>query len=167
MIFTVEDGTGIADATSYVDVAYAEDYLGTDWVATVEAQQDALIRGSEYADARWGVRLKSVPLTSEQGLEIPRYAMFDRYGILVEGVPNDWKKAICLYAKAQAVNGSLYPTTPTSTSKEVLGKTTKVGPITTSVTYRDAGTAGSWLQYPLADKLAKKFINASAGVERN
>lgn len=168
-VFLVEDGTGVEDATSYVSEAYADDYLGADWAADSNTKQAALMGGTEYADARWGGLLQGRPLTSVQGLELPRTALYDRYGTKIEGIPNDWKKAVCLYAK-EFLAGTLYPTPPSNNSKDVKKKKTVVGPITTEVEYQGLATAGSWLQFPLADKFAKQYTNgasSSGGVMRN
>ena len=55
MDFIVEDGTGIADATSYVTIEFSNDYLGSVWSGSViREKEQALITASEYADARWG-----------------------------------------------------------------------------------------------------------------
>ena len=165
--FLLEDGTGIEGATSYVSAAYSETYLGSAWAADDTAKQAALMTATEYADARWGGKLKSKPLDVDQGLEFPRYTLYDRYGQLIEGVPVNWQKAICLYAQA-SVAGTLYPIPSTTTAKDIKRKRTIVGPITTVVEYRGIATSSSWLKFPLADKLARQFINGGqGGVVRN
>lgn len=164
--FKLEDGTGLVDSTSYVDEAFADDYLGASWAADSTAKQTALMAATEYADARWGRLLMGRPLVSGQALELPRSDLYDRYGRAVEGVPNDWKKAICLYAK-ESVSNTLYPTPPSGSAKEVKKKKTVVGPITTEVEYQGVTTAAGWLKFPLADKLAKQYTNAGRGVIRN
>ena len=166
--FTVEDGTGLEDSTSYVDVAFSKDYLGSSWAADGTAKQNALIAATEYADARWGEKIKSRPLVETQALEFPRYQLYDRYGNLIEdAIPDDWKKAICLYAQA-SVAGTLYPTPSTSSSKDLKRKKTVVGPITTEVEYQGSATDATWLKFPLADRLVKQFIyGAGGGVMRN
>ena len=165
--FTVEDGSGLEDSTSYVDVAFSDDYLGSSWAADTAAKQSALISASEYFDARWGKRLMGRPVNSVQGLEFPRLSVYDRYGWVLEGVPVDLKKSVCLYAK-ESVAGTLYPTPPSASSKDIKKKKTVVGPITTEVEYQGANTAASWLPFPLADNLAKQFVYSSfGGVIRN
>lgn len=166
--FLLEDGTGIEDATSYISVVYSEDYLGSSWAADDTAKQNALMAASEYADARWGTRLQSRPLTTTQGLEFPRYALYDRYGNKVEGVPDDWQKAVCLYAQA-SVAGTLYPSPSSSTAKDIKRKKTVVGPVTTEVEYQGLATDATWLKFPLADKFVKQYIygGGQGGVIRN
>lgn len=166
--FLEEDGTGLGDATSYVSEAFADDYLGATWAADSAAKQAALMAGTEYADARWGNKIKGVPLVTTQGLEFPRTGLVDRYGRTIEGVPDDWKKAVCLYA-SYSVAGTLYPSNQ-STAKEVKKKKTVVGPITTEVEYVGVALATTFLKFPLADRLAKPYLYSGAsggGVTRN
>lgn len=168
LTFLEEDGTGIDNATSYASVVYSEGYLGSSWAADNTAKQNALITASEYADARWGNKIQSRPLSETQGLELPRYAAYDRYGNLIEGVPDDWKRAICLYAQA-SVAGTLYPTPSTSSAKDIKRKKTTVGPVTTEVEYQGLATDATWLKFPLADKLIRQYLygGGAGGVIRN
>ena len=162
--FIVENGTGISDSTSYVDVEFADSYLGADWASSVDSKQAALIAATVYADARWGNKLKGVPLGYGQALQMPRKGLLNRYGQSVTGIPTDWKKAICLYAKESAA-GKLYPNVQPS-AKEVKVKRTQIGPITTEIEYQGSATAATFLKFPLADRLASQFSNMSAGVYR-
>jgi|GEM_PF-7099746 len=160
--FLVEDGTGLELATSYVSEAFADDYLGTAWAVDSAAKQAALMTATEYADARWGPKLKGRPLEEIQALEFPRSYLYNRYGKLIEGVPGDWMRAVCGYAK-QSVAGTLYPIPPTGTAQDVKRKKTVVGPITTEVEYQGMATAASFLSFPLPDKLAKQYTTAGQG----
>lgn len=164
--FLLEDGTGIEDATSYVSVVFSEDYLGASWAADETAKQVALMVASEYIDARFGRRIQSRPLVTTQGLEFPRYALYDRYGNKVEGIPNDLKKAVCLYAQ-ESVAGTLYPNPSSTSSKEVKKEKTVVGPITTEVEYLGINSQASWLKFPLADKFMAQFLYSQSGVIRH
>jgi len=160
--FIVEDGTGVPAATSYVSSLFADGYLGAGWAPNDQAKEQALIAGSEYADARWGSRLKSSPLSATQGLEFPRISLTDRYGNPLLGVPANWLKAVCLYASYSNA-GTLYPANQT-TAKDIKKKKTVVGPITTEVEYQGSALATSFLQFPLADRLAKPYTYTGSGV---
>lgn len=157
--FIVENGDGIPDATSYVELDFAALYLGEDWFGT-GSPQEALMKATEYADTRWGPTLMGAPLTAAQTLQWPRRNMWDRYGYAIVGVPTDWKKAVCLYAKEYS-NGTLYPA-PVPQTKEVKKKSVTVGPITTSTEYTDNSGVTTFLPFPLADSFIKRF-RASAG----
>lgn len=165
--FVAEDGTGLATATSYVDLDFSNTYLGASWADDDTAKQNALIAATEYADARWGRKLRSEPLLSTQALEMPRFALYDRYGIQIEGVPNEWAKGVCLYAQSY-VAGTLYPVPDTSTAQNVKRKKTQVGPVLTEVEYQGAATDASWLRFPIADALMKMFTGSgNSAVMRN
>lgn len=153
--FVVEDGTGKDDATSYTTEAFSDDYLGAAWAASSAEKEAALIAATEYIDLRYGDRFAGVPLDDDQALEFPREYLYDRYGQEVEGVPEDLQKATCLYA-AQSDAGTLYPEQQAS-AKEVKSKTTKVGPVTTSVEYQGVASASMWVSFPRADKFVKQY----------
>lgn len=158
--FTVEDGTGLDAATSYVSTAFADSYLGADWADTVEIKEAALMAATEYADVRWGFRLQSKPLLTTQALQLPRFSLYDRYGTKVTGVPDDWQKAVCLYAE-KSVAGALYPVAVTS-ALNVKKTKTVVGPITTEKEYHGSKNETSWLAFPLADTLIKQSTAQSS-----
>jgi hypothetical protein len=85
--FVVEDGTGLANATSYCSLVYAAAYntahpYGSAWAALASdaIRERLLMLASRLLDhwCRWhGCRVKRV---SEQGLEFPRYDVQDRDG---------------------------------------------------------------------------------------
>jgi len=104
--FVVEDGSGLAGATSYVSVADADDYFvidknfAADWAAL--ATQD-----KEYSLA-WASRLldqktdwKGTRLLETSGLRWPRSYIYDRDNILIadDVVPEAVKQATCELAK--------------------------------------------------------------------
>ncbi len=75
MSLVVEDGTGLANADSYLSVADATSYhasFGNDaWAAaTSDAQEQALRRATQYVDANYSFR--GSPLTTTQALAWPR-----------------------------------------------------------------------------------------------
>lgn len=166
--FVLEDGTGLSTSTSYIDVAYADDYLGESWAPGKSSteKQNALIAGSEYVDARFFNKLRGRPLVNDQGLEFPRHGMYSVYGVPVEGLPSDLKKAVAIYSE-QFLLGTLYPTNET-TAKEVKKKRTVVGPITTEIEYVGSNRAKEFLNFPLADRLMAQFLKTYNGtVVRN
>ena len=63
--FVVEDGTGLEDATSYADIAEADQYFenvaDTDWTGTDDVKKAALNEGARYIDATWGAKMKGFP----------------------------------------------------------------------------------------------------------
>src|SRR5688572_6043385 len=94
MPLVVEDGTGLANADSYVSLAQADAYhitLGnTGWAGTNELKEQALRRATRYIDFfyydRWsGVRLNG----RDQALQWPRIDAvdIDNEEILEDEVP--------------------------------------------------------------------------------
>ncbi len=164
-VFLEEDGTGVLNATSYVSVAYSEDYLSADWANDQPAKESALMVAAEYIDARWGMIINGRPLSVDQGLEFPRLGLVDRYGRTVAGIPNDLKNAACIYASEQ-VAGTLYPNPSSKSAQDVKRKKTTVGPITTEVEYQGSQTDASFLEFTLADKFIRPYCRTGGGVIR-
>lgn len=109
MAFIVEDGTGVANANSYIDVAWADTYFtdrgNTDWTdASTSAKQVALIRATDYIDVTYV--FIGIKASSEQGLEWPRSYAIDIYGEELTGIPTILKKAVAETA-VRALAGEL------------------------------------------------------------
>ena len=102
MPITPEDGTGLADANSYVSWDYIETYADargwTDWAAaTDEAKEIAMLSATIYLDASYS--WKGVIDTDEQALAWPRTGVKDREGRTITGVPSRLKDACCELAR--------------------------------------------------------------------
>lgn len=164
----LEDGTGLDNSNSYASIAEFKTYYndrdidvsdyGTSQITA------ALIEATAYADLRW--RFKGRPLENDQALEFPRRGLFDRYGKKVDGLPADIKSAVIIYG-LEWLKNELYPTPPSGNSKDLKKKKTVVGPITTEVEYQGNATAATYLAFPLADRLCKKYTNSAGGTARN
>lgn len=81
MALTVEDGTGVAGADSYVAIATADAYWlarpqdanAARWAAAATDRKEGAAReGTAYLDATWGSLYRGIRLTSIQGLLWPR-----------------------------------------------------------------------------------------------
>lgn len=72
----IEDGSGIQNANSYIDEAFADEYaesLGSDvWENNASKHKIALINASRFIDMRYRARLYGDKLNSDQGLAFPR-----------------------------------------------------------------------------------------------
>lgn len=155
MALIVEDGTGKADAESYVSVAdadtYVANYLGGDanWDAAADAAKEvALRKAQQYLDNRWqkrwrGERASDVyypgaDVTVRQALEWPRY-------ITDGGSPwwdSDEIPQPLINAQVElavrALTTDLYPDVAASTVPPgIKSKSTKAGPVESSVEYHD------------------------------
>ena len=134
----VEDGTGLEDANSYVNI---EDYK-TYWIdrnidisnkSDIELQA-SLVLATQYIDNNYNfVGYKS---SHKQSLEFPRYNAYTREGYRINGVP---KKLI--YAVNEAGYMSLNGTSLfASTQSDIKERTEDVGPIKTTYKYGDIPT---------------------------
>ncbi len=129
MALIAEDGTGRADADSYVTLAFADAYhlaMGNAaWAETLpDVRESALRRATQYIDTRY--RFQGEPLTSTQALSWPR----DLVDWPVKRVQN-----ACCELALRATTDTLYTD---QASGEVTRET--VGPLT--VEYAGSGLGG-------------------------
>ena len=93
MALIVEDGTGIATANSYIDVAYFDAYFtdrgNADAIAIVD-KDSLLIKATDYIETVYYGKWSGERLTTTQALEFPR--TIDYVDV---GVPDRLKKACC------------------------------------------------------------------------
>lgn len=156
MTFTVEDGTGVSGANSYVDVTYCDTFHSergnTLWTGTTAVKQAALIKATDYitqvyASAFAGNRVK----LSTAYLDFPRYGL---YPILSNEVPVVLKQAVCILA-LEALSADLNP----NLDRGGAIKSTKVDVV--EVTYMDS--ASSRTTRPSIDGLLSSILSASVG----
>jgi hypothetical protein len=135
--FTVEDGTGLAAANSYLSVADADDYHdgrgNTEWdkaANTDELKQDALVRATDYVEKRFGTRFRGKRSSKEQALAWPRMSAWDDDGYEFEDVPTKLEHAVAEYAlRAISVHElSPDPLSPVQAQSHVEGATRTTTP---------------------------------------
>ena len=171
MAFIVEDGTGLANATSYVSVADADTHFtdrgNTVWTgATVTVKEVALVKATDYVEKRFGPKFRGFRESKQQSLEWPRLNAFDNDDFLysdVDRIPRNLKRGIIEYALLALELGTLLPVPArgftildpatglisSEGSGQVTGKKEKVGLIEESTTF--ANTVNSLSQSkPLA-----------------
>ena len=109
---TVEDGTGLETANSYISEAdcdtYHSDRGNTAWTGTTAVKEAALIKAAQYIDGRYRSRWKGIPLTSVQALCWPREDIYDERDEEIEGIPQRLKYAVC-EAAIRALTEDLNP----------------------------------------------------------
>lgn len=148
MTIVVEDGTGVPEANSYVNVADLEAYATARAMLlpdTEPAKEALLIKAMDYIELRED-RFRGVRVASDQELSWPRTT----YG-MVEGIPAELKKAQLVLAMA-AMNVDL---TPVSGGVTRSAKRQTVGPIT--VEYATTSGAASGPTVPQAETLLKSL----------
>lgn len=151
MTFKAEDGTGLADATSYASVEYADAYfalrLNADWTGTPEQKQAALVSATDYIESRWSQRFLHRALTTTQALSFPRTVL---------GMPEALKKAICEYA-VRALTSPL--TVDVASGPQVVSTESAVGPVSDKTQYAP-GTGSKYKSVPVADDLIRKLLSS-------
>lgn len=113
MAFEVEAGTGSPTATSYVSVAFADDYVNTfepssPWGALSTPEKEAeLQKATRFLDLllRWTSRVKD----DKQALSWPRDGFTDREGRYIDSdvIPKMIKEAVVEFAMQLVEGGGL------------------------------------------------------------
>lgn len=169
MAFVAEDGTGLANANSLCDVAFANAYFADRLVTLWDAKDDdvkqaALIAATDYVELRWAERFRGC----EQFADTPQALSFPRTDIGWDGaVPDGIKKAVAEYA-LRTFSGKLAPDVTTDAGGfPVASVRRKVGPIETATTYTTSGSAKLFKPYPAADMLVRPFLRSVGGLVRS
>ena len=172
MALIVEDGTtsgGVANAESYVSVAYADTYFSdrgfADWALLTTAQKEAALRKScTYLDQGWewiGARR-----SGSQYLMWPRSVMsishhghwvnLDLYLPGITTIPLILKQAQCELAKESLTQdlGASYDPTQTVESETI-------GPLSVSYAASRFGMANPVKRYPLVTIMLKDLTTGS------
>jgi len=170
MAFVVEDGTGVAGANAYITVAEADtihlDRQNQKWVGGDLQKQAAIICATDYVESRWYGKFLGSRLEDDQGLSMPRGDICDEAGNEIEGIPDDFKKAIAIYA-LKALSEDLYTQIDANTvGKSVNSIKEKVGPIETETKYTENGSSSTIRPIPEADSIIRRFVINSKRVIR-
>lgn len=151
MALIVEDGTGKADADSYVSLAAFKAYCdgrGYSYGTTSDAVLEQKLRlATDYVDTIF--RYKGVRLIASQAREFPRTSLIDFSGYEVTGLPPRVVRATCELA-FKGITEDLY------VDLDRGGRVTSesVGPI--SVSYAPDAPAGKMFRF--AENLLKPYI---------
>ena len=159
-IFTLEDGSGVADANALVSVAEADQFIenygdSSNWSGASQAEKEAAIRqATRYLDLNyvWA----GYKLYDTQNLQWPRYEMYDEDGNYMDqdAIPEKVKEA-CADLALKVIEGDTLLLDQDNESKV---KRTKdvLGPITEEREY--LGGESPEKKYTTADKLLAPFI---------
>lgn len=157
-IFTPEDGSGLPNSNSYIDVAYADQYhedRGNAYWTGLSApnKKTAMVRATSYIDKRFGRKFKGYRQNIDQNLYWPRIGAYDEDGYQYPNVPKQLQRAAAEYALRAAIYMVLAPDPlrPVPTQDMVTGeqatevitgqvksKRVSVGPISESTSYESA-----------------------------
>lgn len=167
MTIVAEDGTGLATAESYTDIAFADAYFlarnNTTWAALTQSAKEAALRNAtDYMELRWSNVFVSVKLTTTQALSWPR--VDSGFGTM----PAVLKKATAEYA-LRASQASLAPDVkPDSTGRLPTKVISKLGPLDKETTYASRGdmaVPATYPSYPIPDGMIGQLL-VSQGVYR-
>lgn len=155
MAIVVEDGTGLADAETYVSVADCVAYLDgrnrPAWGLLTDPEKEASLRvAAEYLDAKYGPRLQGSRLLVTQAL------YWAREGVSFDGItwdpaplPVNLVRACCEAAALSGTGTDLFE--PLDRGGQVVEKLEIVGPLTERTKW--AGSAPVGTSYPAIDRL--------------
>lgn len=158
MAFTVEDGTGLADANSFASVAFADAYFSergiTTWTGSDTAKEQALVRATDYVANRFTWRL--APYSDEQALPFPTV---DPCSSNPAEMPAKLLKATSEYALRGLDGTPLAPDLVFDDSgNKIVEKTEKVGPLEEHTKFQDGGATKLFRPYPAADMLLRGLV---------
>lgn len=156
------DTGGLADANSYVDVAFADTYhddrANTAWASASAVNKiTGLIRAWQYIDTV--NTFFSARINDTQNTEFPRNALYDRRGTKINPIPTQVKYAQSEYA-LRALSKTLAPDPVfDDTGGKVISKSESVpGAVSESITYSSSAPISITRPYPAADILLKWLI---------
>lgn len=160
MALVVEDGTGLSNAESYATVNEILTYLakvygaGTPFsTASLEQQEQAARRATQYLQAAYGARFAGTPQRVGQRLSFPVYG-----GTSPELVPTAVKEAQAEAANRAITASLMGDFTP---GGAVLEEEVEVGPVRRKV--RFAGPTDPLPAYPLIEGLLAPLFGPYAG----
>jgi hypothetical protein len=164
MAFTVEDGTGVANANSLCSVAVADAYFtergNAAWTGADSLKQIALIKATDYIEARWGRRLYGTVIDVMQALCFPRTGIAN---VDEDEVPLLVQRACAEYA-LRALTKPLQPDpVPDTGGRVVAEKVVRVGPLETKTRYEERTPLLLSQDYPVPDSLMRGFTRPAGG----
>ena len=150
MTLIVEDGTGLANADSYVSLVTYDAYLtARGLTGGTEGENEIDLRlATEFVDTFR--RYKGTRTASAQNRQFPRTGLTDWDGHTVTGIPNRVMDATCYLASQARANGALYE----DLDRGGRIRSESVGPIST--TYMDDAPAGK--VYTVVEKLLAPYV---------
>lgn len=169
MALVVEDGSGSANANSYLSVANADTYhtdhsASTTWSSASTANKEKALRlATQYLDAKYGRRWVGTRWSLDQALDWPRsyVVLYDIYTVSTSTVPQELKDACAELALRQLTDTDLMPdlTNAFNISEEEV----TAGSVSTRTKYVGGGKS-QLKRYRLVEAILKRLIKT--GVER-
>jgi hypothetical protein len=143
----VEEGTGLANAESYISVADADTYHTAQgnaaWTGTTDAKEQALRKATAYLDDKYAKRWRGNRANESQALRWPRIAVYDddQFYVPSTSIPVKLKQA-CAVAAMESIGGlDLFVTETKTGSGDLTAKSVAVGPISFSKSFAGSTTS--------------------------
>lgn len=173
MSLTIEDGSGVAGADSYVDATGASAYLAehytttqlATWTAASSGDKEIHLRNAaQYLSTVYAGRWLGTRANETQGLDWPRTSVADQDGYAIEddAVPQAIIDAQCELA-LRASSAALASDVSTSGSA-IASESKSVGSISKSVTY--VGAKSTQTRYTVVERLVSPFVFSGAELGR-
>jgi len=169
MALVVENGTGLANADSYLSVADADAYHtnhsnSVTWSGATTANKEKALRlATQHLDAKYETRWVGTRWSITQALNWPRsyVVLYDIYSISTTTIPQQLTDACAELALKQLSDTDLMPdlTNPGTISSESVS----AGSVSTSTTYVGGGKS-QLKRYRLVETLLRQLIKT--GVAR-
>lgn len=167
--FTVEDGTGLADANSYLSIADADQYnddhdADATWDGLADADKQKHLRlATRYIDAFYGRMWRGGRLEAEQRLDWPRSSAWDDDGFAIDddAVPSQVEDATAILA-IKSAGGETF--LDDETEGMIVKESDKVGPIASEVEYM--GGKDEAKRFPIVERTLASVIHSSDQVVR-
>lgn len=156
MAFVPEDGTGLPDANSLIDLEYFNEYFtdrgNTAMVALSDSvKQSACIAGTAYANTQYNY--KGEKLNPDQGCAFPRVGVTDPAGRVPKGTPSCVKQVVAELASRATKGPLIQDPTVDEGGRPVKMKQMRAGPLHKTVEYAGPGEIIEMARYPAVDSL--------------
>jgi len=161
--FVVQDPLIPTDtANAYISVQRFKDYhteRGNGYTASDTEIEQAIVRATDYMDARWTFAGYRLDEDTPQSTECPRAGVYDPVSSWeLDGYPEELEEACAEYALA-ALTASLYPSPNVDNSGQQVKSIRKKADVLEKETEYFGPSASDkqvWTKYPLADGKMKR-----------
>jgi len=162
-ILVLEDGTGLNNANTYCDVAFADTYhtlySNTDWSGSTAIKETALVNACQSLDLLYADKFQSMKLelhtssTTRQALNFPRYSFYDQNANLrLQGeIPVELQRAQAEIALFYLAGDAMIP--ELNADAFIGQQTVKVGAIEQATTYKKPQQVASYAGWKKIDVL--------------
>ena len=169
MALTVEDGTGLTNADSYLSSADADSYHtkhsnSSSWSgASTSVKEAALRMATQYINVTYRLRWKGIKIDKDQALDWPRLSVVDRdgYNVAADALPQAIKDACAEMALREVTETNSLIVDEASPGR-IKRETDKVGAIESTVEYM--GGRSQQKKFTLIDRILSDLIEPIAFV---